>query len=83
MVKTSQLLPGAKIPGIQAFLLDWKPAERSFNVNDEGSEGFIILALWPKRNEFVTWYMDDGGQLSSGHYLFILRDAIKDFKERS
>lgn len=47
------------------------------------NDGFIVLALIPKRREFVTWWMAAAEDLVvSGHYTLELDSAWQDFNDR-
>ncbi len=44
----------------------------------------IILCMWVRGNhpEYVTWEVNDEGDIFSGHYFEKLLDAVADFQKR-
>lgn len=51
---------------------------------NSSNDGFIVLAVIPKRGEFVTWWMSSREDVMvTGHYLLTLKDAWEDFNERN
>ena len=71
--------PGQKIH--QSIILSSKESA-AIDYGDKFEKVYIILCIWPKRGEFVTWYLDPNGDTTSGRYFTDLEAAQEDFKNR-
>jgi len=50
---------------------------------NSSNDGFIVLAVIPKKGEFVTWWISSREDVMvCGHYTLTLKDAFADFNDR-